>query len=64
MEYTYSERMSYEVGIQTAKTAIEFLDSLTREQKDAAKAMIEKRANTHPDMRVMEPARQNIKNLN
>lgn len=64
-KYTYLERMAFELGLQTAKTAIQFLDSLSLdEKKDAIDAIESRGTEQFPEMRVMEPARKNIKNLN
>lgn len=65
IKYTYTERMAFELGLQSAKTAIRNCDWLHPDLKDKAIEAIEQRANeTLPEMRVLEPARKNPKNLN
>lgn len=65
LKYTYTERMAYECGLQTAKTAIQCLEWMDQPTKDALMAAMEKRAqDKYPEMRVLEPARKNLKNLN
>lgn len=61
IKYTYTERMAFECGLQTAKTAIQLIEWMPQREKDAAIYAIEQRASEkYPEMRVLEPARKSI----
>ncbi len=65
IKYTYSERMAFELGLQTAKTALQDVKFLTPKLREAIVKQIEGRANDcHSEMRVLEPARTGNTNLN
>ena len=53
--YTVTEKMSFELGIQTAITAVELSD-LPFNEKMKMKRAIQARADQYPEQRIMKPA--------